>query len=558
MVVAGSLLLAACAGGPSDAGPHRSASPTTGASHGATAGGTGPSATTSPSTPTSPPSGAEEWGPTDAELAEARADVHRLSVRELAGQLVVARFTGRSATSAARALSRLHLGGVIFFDDNVPSDVVPGLRSSAARVQRAMAADGRDWPAVIAVDQEGGPVARVGAPATEFTAAMALGAAGQDTSAGRPLPEQLGEASGEELRALGFTLVFAPDADVTSGPDDPTIGVRSPGSVPSTVARVATQLVDGYREAGIVPVAKHFPGHGSVPADSHKTLPVQRASLATLRHRDLVPFQALVDDGAPAIMVAHIDVRAVDPGVPASLSRTMVTGVLRGDLGFQGLVVTDALDMAGVAGRYGSGAAAVRAVQAGADLLLMPADPGAAIDALASAVVDGTLTRDRLERSAAKTVALMRDVAEHPMPGPDVVGSHAALARQVAAASITVVSGPCSGRLVGSSVQVVGGTSADRARFTSAARKAGLRTGSGTVVRLLPHGSSHGSGDVVVALDTPYGLARSVARTARIAVYGRSASVFGALVQVLTGGATAPGRLPVAVGSHPVGTGCPR
>jgi beta-N-acetylhexosaminidase len=321
---------------------------------------------------------------------------------------------------------------------------------------------------------------------------------------------------------------------------------------------VATELVDGYRRAGIVPVAKHFPGHGSVTSNSHLTLPVQHASLTTLRSRDFVPFQALVDDGAPAIMVTHIDVRAIDPGVPSSLSRKVITGQLRDALGFHGLVVTDALDMAAVTQHVGSSTAAVEAVRAGADVLLMPADPKAAIDGLVAAVGQGTLTQARLQESAAKTVALMRDVAAHPMPPAATVGSHASVARAVASSSITVVSGPCSGRLVGPAVRVVGGTSADRARFTAAAHQAGLRTGSGTVVRLLASGSSHGAGDVVVALDTPYGLARSAATTARIAAYGRTSAVFASLMKVLTGAATAPGSLPVKVGSYPIGTGCPR
>lgn len=541
-----SLLLAACAGGSSGGEPTAS-SPTSSPTS------TVPTSPTQTSSPSPTPTGADAWGPTAAELEQARADVGSLSLRQLAGQLVVARYSGRSTTSAARAVARLHLGGVILFGDNVPSDVVSGLHSSAAHVQRAMKDDGRDWPAIIAVDQEGGPVARVGAPATAFTGAMALGAA-----ADHKLVAQLGEASGDELRALGFTMVFAPDADVTAGPSDPTIGVRSPGSVPATVARVATGLVDGYRASGIVPVAKHFPGHGSVPANSHLTLPVQRASLATLRARDFVPFQALVDRGAPAIMVTHIDVRAIDPGVPSSLSRKDITGELRDDLGFQGLVVTDALDMDAVTEHAGSSEAAVKAVQAGADVLLMPPDPQAAIDAVVDAVEAGKISRARLEASAARTVALMRDVAAHPMPPSATVGSHVALARAVAASSLTVLSGPCTGGLVGSSVQVVGGTSADRRRFTAAARSAGLRTGSGTVVRLLGSGSSQGMGDVVVALDTPYGLARSQATTARIAAYGRTGSVFASLMKVLTGTAVAPGRLPVKVGSYAIGTGCPR
>jgi beta-N-acetylhexosaminidase len=545
-VLAVSLLLAACAGGSSGGAPTAS-NPTPSA--------TGTVTTSPPSTPPPPPTptGADAWGPTPAELERARADVGALTLRELAGQLVVARYSGRSTTSAAQTVARLHLGGVIVFDENVPTDVVGGLRSSAAKVQRAMAADGRDWPAVIAVDQEGGPVARVGPPATSFTAAMALGAA-----ADHSLPAQLGEASGDELRALGFTMVFAPDADVTTGPSDPTIGIRSPGSAPATVSRVATALVDGYRRSGVVPVAKHFPGHGSVPANSHLTLPVQRASLGTLHARDFAPFQALVDAGAPAVMVTHIDVRAVDPGVPSSLSRKVVTGQLRDELGFQGLVVTDALDMAAVTQHAGDGRAVVMALQAGADVLLMPPDPQAAIDAVVEAVHAGTLSRTRLEASAARTVALMRDVADHRMPPATTVGSHAALARAIAASSLTVVSGPCSGRLVGSSVRVVGGTSADRRRFTAAARAAGLRTGSGTVVRLLGSGSSQGGGDIVVALDTPYGLARSQATTARIAAYGRTGSVFASLLKVLTGTAAAPGRLPVKVASYAIGTGCPR
>jgi beta-N-acetylhexosaminidase len=248
----------------------------------------------------------------------------------------------------------------------------------------------------------------------------------------------------------------------------------------------------------------------------------------------------------------------VDPGVPSSLSRNVITGQLRDALGFRGLVVTDALDMAAVTQDARSATAAVKAVQAGADVLLMPADPNAAIDGLVEAVARGTITKQRLQSSAAKTVALMRDVAGHPMPPATTVGSHASLARAVASSSITVVSGPCSGRLVGSSVQVVGGTSGDRARFTAAARKVGLRTGAGTVVRLLGSGASHGSGDVVVALDTPYGLASSTASRARLAAYGGTGSVFSSLVRVLTGDAVAPGRLPVAVGRYPIGTGCPR
>ena len=136
--------------------------------------------------------------------------------------------------------------------------------------------------------------------------------------------------------------------------------------------------VDGYLSSGILPVIKHFPGHGSVPADSHLEMPVQDKSLRQLRRSDLVPFAAGVDGGVSSVMVAHIAVQAVDPGTPATLSRRVVTGLLRRDLGFQGLVVTDALNMEAVAGSYSSAGAAVRALRAGNDVLLMPTSPRAA------------------------------------------------------------------------------------------------------------------------------------------------------------------------------------
>lgn len=505
-------------------------------------------AASSPGPSPSPASTDLPWGPAVADLEAARVAVAGMTNAQLAGQVTVASYTGTDPADAAAPVAEYHLAGVILMGDNVagPEQV----RATAAAVQQAVAASGRDWPAVVGVDQEGGPVARVGAPATEFPALMTHGAA--DDAA---VTERAAAASGRELRSLGFTVVFAPVADVTTGPGDPTIGSRSASDDPAVVSRVVQVALAGYTGAGIVPVVKHYPGHGSVPTDSHEALPVQEADDATLAARDLVPFAAAASAGAPAVMVSHIAVQAWEPGVPASLSPAAY-GALRQRTGFDGLAVTDALDMGAVTSAAGAGEAAVRALAAGADLLLMPADTAAAVRAVTEALDSGTLPRPRVEEAAARVVALMRWQSRAPAADPAALGAHADASYAASLAGLTVVDGPCSGALVGDSVQVAGGTAADRARFGEAAAAAGLAVGSGDVVRLLGGPTSSGQGDVVVALDAPYGLGASSATTARITLYGRTPQAFAALVDVLLGRASGGGRLPVAVEGLPRGAGC--
>jgi beta-N-acetylhexosaminidase len=481
------------------------------------------------------------WGPTRREVRRARRIVSRMPLKRLAGQVIVAHYGGLDAPSAL--VNGLHLGGVIVMGENVRGTAQ--VRRSNTALQAAAREAGRRWPVFIGVDQEGGVVERVKGRATRFPSFMTSGAA-----LDRSVVRDAAAASGAELVGLGFSVVFAPVADVTSGPSDPTIGSRSPGSDPALVASRMNLAVDGYLAAGILPVVKHFPGHGSVPADSHVEMPVQEKRLGRLRRTDLVPFEAAVVRGASAVMVAHIDVRAVDPGVPASLSRRVVTGLLRRDLGYDGLVVTDALNMGAVTERYSSGAAAVRALRAGNDVLLMPADPRAARDGVVRAVRAGRLSRSRLEQAAARQIAMLLhqhrlDPALTRRPGDSLRES-----RRLSAAAATVVSGPCRGRLVGSSVVATGPDEAVR-RFDRAARRAGLGTGSGTHVALIGYGGSAASADVVVSLDLPYVLGVSTARTARIAMYGDTPGAMRALVDVLTGRSGAPGRLPVHVDGVP-------
>ena len=477
------------------------------------------------------------WGPTRVEISRARTLVARLSLRELAGQVIVARYGGRTAPTAL--VNGLHLGGVIVFDDNVTG--ATQIRRSNRTLQRAARQAGRRWPVFIGVDQEGGIVERIKDSATRFPTFMTAGAADDPQ-----LTRRAYAASGSELLGLGFTVDFAPDGDVTSGPGDPTIGSRSAGSRPRLVARQMNAAVDGFLSAGILPVIKHFPGHGSVPADSHQELPVQERSLRRLMRSDLVPFRSGVERGVSAVMVAHIDVRSVDPGTPSSLSRKVVTGLLRQRLGFDGLVVTDALNMAAVTDRFDSARSAVRALRAGVDVLLMPPDPRAARDGIVRAVRQGRLDRARLRQAATRQVAILLHQRASAPETTRRPGTSDRVSQRLSAAAMTVVTGPCRGRLVGRSVRAVGDGDAVR-RFNVAASRAGLGTGRGNTVALVGYGGSPLTADVVVSTDTPYVLGASTASTAKIAAYGDTPGAMRALVRVLLGKARAPGRLPVRV-----------
>jgi beta-N-acetylhexosaminidase len=506
---------------------------------------------------------------------------------DLAGQVIVAEWQGTAAP--VRLVRDLHLGGVIAFESNVVSAAqVKAVTTTLTRQVR------RKWPLFLGVDQEGGVVERMRGVATRFPTFMSTGAAG-DTA----LTRQAYAAGARELRGLGFTVDFAPDADVTSGPGDPTIGSRSPSSRPAVVAEHVVAAAAGFSEAGVLPVVKHFPGHGSVPADSHLTLPVQTRTRAELDAADLVPFRSAIEAGLPAVMVGHLDVRAIDPRVPSSLSRKIVTGLLREELGFGGLVVTDSLAMVGVTRGRDPGRSAVQALRAGSDVLLMPPSPAVARSAIVRAVRAGTLSRRRLEQAAARQVALLSHLAGG-RGAP--VGSAYTASRRLSAAAITVTDGACSGRLVGDSVHAYGDSGAVGA-FAAAAGRAGLpvlvrratptvltdaeprpkrrakepkrafasrlrswerreavrvrrlaewidqedaRLAVGTQVGFSGFRDAPVDGAVAVATDTPWVLGQVSAPT-RIATFGDTAGAMDVLVDVLLGEAAAPGRLPVRV-----------
>jgi beta-N-acetylhexosaminidase len=239
---------------------------------------------------------------------------------------------------------------------------------------------------------------------TVFPQAMAFGAAG-DTA----LTRFEGEVTAREARAMGVPWLFVPVADVNNNPDNPIINIRSFGEDPQQVAAHVTAFIEGTRAKAhyrVLTTAKHFPGHGDTSVDTHLNLAVINASRERLQNVELVPFRAAIQANVDAVMSAHIAVTALAPAdIPATLSPAILTGLLRGEMGFKGIVVTDALEMGGIAKGYSSGEAAVLALVAGADALVMPPDPEAAIKAVLAAVQSGRLTRARIDESVARLLA---------------------------------------------------------------------------------------------------------------------------------------------------------
>ena len=370
------------------------------------------------------------WGPTVGEWEEAQELVAGWKPARLAGQVIVGRFHGTDPEVAARMVRDLHLAGMSVTGPNVADEAQ--VRSLTAALLDAGQADGRTFPPVIGVDQEGGYVSHLRGVATEFPHFASAGKAIQaDPRTGRRVTREAAYTTGLELRDLGFTWVFAPVADVTIGAADPTIGLRSPSEDPEVAAAATAAAVRGYDAAGIVSTTKHFPGHGSATSDSHDTLPRVDSTLDQLRGRDLPPFEAAVDASAPAIMLAHLDLTEIAPGVPSSLA-PQVYEMLREDVGFEGVAVTDSLGMGGVAGRPKP---AVQALAAGADLLLMPVDTATTHRLVTEAIVSGEVPRERVEQAAARVVAVQlwqqRVARDIPVP-PD-----AAQQAQSASAALT-------------------------------------------------------------------------------------------------------------------------
>ena len=321
--------------------------------------------------------------------------------------------------------------GFIFFAGNVPSTEV------ARRVTRQLQ-DEADYPLLFAIDQEGGPFTSYRSDdATVFPGFMALGAAGDEA-----LVRLTADATGRELAYAGFNMNFAPVVDVNINPDNPIIGIRSFGADPEQVGALGRAYFEGLEAAGVAAVAKHFPGHGDTVVDSHLALPSVEGDWARLDAVELPPFRMMIAAGVPAIMTAHVAFPAFEEGVPATLSHPVLTDLLRDTLGFDGLVITDYMDMKAIADAYGPGEAAVQSILAGADLVLLGPDPVVqreVLDALREALRTGRLSETRVNEA----IRRIETVSGRYQPAweatvPDYA-SHRALAREIAERGATLL-----------------------------------------------------------------------------------------------------------------------
>jgi len=366
--------------------------------------------------------------------------VSAMSLERKVGQLMSVAFHGSRVTSALEAMIRdKGIGGVILYSENF-SDAASLSRLIAELSEIARQA--KTIPLFFEIDQEGGAVTRIGKGATVLPGQMALAATPDPAQSVRTAVGIIAN----ELNAVGVNWNLAPDGDVNDEPTNPVIGNRSFSSDPARVSSLVTAAVQAYAAANFLCCVKHFPGHGSTTIDSHTGLPRIDADRATLDRIELAPFRAAIAVGVPAIMSAHIVVPALDPtpGLPVTLSKPVLTDLLRGTLGFGGVIVTDDLEM-GALQSVGEAAAGLRALQAGADFLLFRFDESAQLEGhrrIADAVRAGALPLERLEASARRIVNLKRSrsiyLGRRETPAPDLA-AHAQVSLDLARDSITLL-----------------------------------------------------------------------------------------------------------------------
>ncbi|MFC4100491.1 beta-N-acetylhexosaminidase [Paenibacillus xanthanilyticus] len=366
--------------------------------------------------------------PGDAELLQ---QIAGMTLEARIGQLIVAGVDGTSADAGAKRMIReQHVGGVIFYKDNLAS------AESVIRYVNQLKAWNADGaaPLLLSVDQEGGKVSRLPA-LKKLPNAGVIGDTGDAA-----LAEDVGEILARACAELGLNVDFAPVLDINSNPANPVIGARAFGSGEQVVTEMGLATMKGIRSQGVIPVVKHFPGHGDTAVDSHLDLPVVNKGLDQLKAFEWKPFEAAIREGAGAVMVAHILFPKIDPDYPASLSKTIVTEQLRGMLGFKGVVITDDLTMGAIADHYGIGEAAVLSVKAGADLVLIAHKYGnvdKAIAALASSVKQGVLTEARLNESVLRVLRLKADgkLSDEAIGSPQLAPVNEAIAEVLAQAA---------------------------------------------------------------------------------------------------------------------------
>ncbi len=554
-------------------------------------------ACTPPAAPTSSLAPKPIVATTPKGMSQVDALLSRLTLEQKVGQLMMIDVAGLTFDEGLREMLEKHqVGGVIFFARNVES---PAQVAQLTNELQTSALKGSGIGLFVAIDQEGGRVARLTANKgfTEFPGAMALSAAASNQARAADQVHQVGEAMAVEMRAVGINTDFAPDLDVNNNPANPVIGVRSFGSDPQRVAALGTAFIDGLQGKGVLAFGKHFPGHGDTGTDSHLDLPVVKHSRARLEVVEFVPFKAAIAANAAGIMSAHISFPTIDdtPGLPATLSAKVLTGLLRDELRFTGLIATDSLEM-GALGRSGfpPPCAAARALQSGADLLLFNSGHKvhqAVIAEIIAEVRDGTIPLSRLNDAvrhvlrAKERFGLLQPQPVDSARATEVCGSaeHRALAAKLSAASITllrdnvarlplakgvvpiVVAVPSAAKLTG----LIGGIevriSENPSERETAEAMAAVAThpGAPVVITLSGAASLHlqaelarkliatGAPIILAAVREPYDLIALATPTGAasaptlIASYGANPPALEALAAVLRGAAKPAGHLPV-------------
>ncbi len=358
-------------------------------------------------------------------LAERLPSPERLSLREQVAQMIVVRTTGHlfdheveypqweATYSALEKYLDLGVGGVILLGGSAAE---VGVRTQHLQSLAK-------YPLLIAADIEEGVGQRFSG-ATWFAPPMALGDIAQrDLPLALELAKNMGASIAQEAVAIGLNWLLAPVVDVNNNRDNPVINVRAFGETAGIVAQLTSAFIAGTQAFPVLTCAKHFPGHGDTATDSHLSLPVLNHSFERLRKRELVPFVGAIAAGVDSIMTAHLQIPSLDPDYPATLSQLTLSGLLRRDLAFEGLIVTDALVMDAIAQQYGPAEAAVLAVAAGADILLMPADVEGAITAICTAVETGQIAAASILRAVERIWRAKHKIAD--LPVTDSFSQHA-------------------------------------------------------------------------------------------------------------------------------------
>lgn len=512
-----------------------------------------------------------------------------MDIRHVVGQRLCTGFSGTQLDSAFISMVRKHkIGNVILFGHNVAGRMQ--LHQLCADIQD-LVLDATGYPAFITIDQEGGPVSRLPEGSAVFPSAMAIAATQYTQNA-----YDAGLLTGQELKALGINFNLAPVMDVNNNPRNPAIGVRSFGDTPACVGKYGVQMIRGLTEAGVLCAAKHFPGHGDTAVDSHVGLPCVDKTFEELLACELIGFQAAIDAGVPAIMASHILYPQLESeSVPATMSRRIITGLLKEKLGFTGLVLSDCMMMGAIADHYGTVAGCLAAAKAGVDILFVShsaSQAGEAAHKLHDALVEGQLDMAEMEASAAKILALKKKVQGTPAPllDLDAFDAHFQAAQRMAQEAATWVHLPNEGMpALGSSplfigcppyrvnnasdpvntlinfpvfmerelcgigfeitadpcdeeIQAVLGKLHPHTCIVLGTLNAHLRTGQMKLMRAI---AQTGLPMICVALRNPYDFVEIPAHVAALAVYGYDVNALHAAAGVLSGRIKAGGKLPV-------------